>query len=384
MQEIDAIAKVYQQFTKFNPTFINCVNKGAKTMDTFHEDVYSWMQKNGIPAEYQSKAYHSLCDSAWGYDILTPFIFDDGSISDIACHAWDNVWIQTRGQWSESNVKFRDPEHYDRFFQHALYMNNITLNERVQDANCTDLTTCKDFRMRLNFLHKSVITDATNVFSVRKIATKKKTLEMLCDPREGMLKPSMIPTIKDHLKEATGIFIVGMGGSGKTTFLNAIIEELPLEWKFLFVQENEELFTYTHRNCDFVKTIRPMNQYDVSYDLQKASRNGLLMSIKCFVIGETKGAEALYLFNVMNTGALGITTLHSSSSARGLDKAADYIKYGSDYSKDECMDMLTMANKVFFLDKYRLREISTIKGYNSTTHKLDLVTEYYDPDNMIA
>ena len=44
--------------------------------------------------------------------------------------------------------------------------------------------------------------------------------------------------------------------------------------------------------------------------------------------------------------------------------------------------MLTLANKVFFLQDYRLREISTIHGYNSSTHKLDLTTEYYDPDNM--
>ena len=382
MTETDAIAKVYIQFTKLNPTLINCVNKKATTMDTFREDVYAWMNDNGIPNEFRDAAYSALCDSAWNYDILKPFIYDDGAISDIACHSWDNVWIQTRGKWSESPVHFRNQEHYDRFFQHVLNMHNITLNERNQDANCTDIDTCPDFRMRLNFLHKSVITDGTNVFSIRKIPTHKKTLDILCRPEEGMIKPSMIPIIKQHLQEATGIFIVGMGGSGKTTFLNAIIEELPLEWKYLFVQENEELYTYTHRNVDFIKTVRPMNEYDVSYDLQKASRNGLLMSIRCFVIGETKGAEALYLFNVMNTGALGITTLHSSSSARGLDKAADYIKYASDYSKDECMDMLTLANKVFFLQDYRLREISTIHGYNSSTHKLDLTTEYYDPDNM--
>ena len=213
MTQTDAIAKVYIQFTKLNPTLINCVNKKATTMDTFREDVYAWMNDNGIPNEFRDAAYSALCDSAWNYDILKPFIYDDGAISDIACHSWDNVWIQTRGKWSESPVHFRNQEHYDRFFQHVLNMHNITLNERNQDANCTDIDTCPDFRMRLNFLHKSVITDGTNVFSIRKIPTHKKTLDILCRPEEGMLKPSMIPIIKQHLKEATGIFIVGMGGS---------------------------------------------------------------------------------------------------------------------------------------------------------------------------
>lgn len=383
MTETESISKVYLQFTKLNPTLINAVNKKATTMEVFREDIFSWMHEHQIPEQHMERAFEELCASAWNYDILKPFIYDDGAISDIACHAWDNVWIQTRGKWSESSVHFRDPEHYNRFFNHVLTMNQMTLNERNPDGNCTDLVTCPDFRMRLNFLHKSIVTDGSNVFSIRKISTHKKTLEYLTRPEEGMLTPDMIPIIQKHLREATGIIIVGMGGSGKTTFLNALIEELPLWWKYLFVQENEELYTYTHRNVDFIKTIRPRNQYDISYDLQKAARNGLLMSIKCFVIGETKGAEALYLFNVMNTGALGITTLHSDSSAHGLDKLADYIKYASDYSKDQCMDMLTICNKVFFLENYRLREISTIHGYDSESHKLKLDTEYYNPNPVI-
>ena len=137
------------------------------------------------------------------------------------------------------------------------------------------------------------------------------------------------------------------------------------------------MFSETRRNSDFLKTVQGINQYDVSHDLKELARNGLLMSIKCFVIGETKDGAALYLFNVMNTGAMGITTAHSDSSEHGLDKIADYIMYESGYNKDQCMDMLTIMNKVFFLKDYRLREISTIKGYDSTKHKLILETEYF-------
>src|SRR5699024_6257745 len=107
---------------------------------------------------------------------------------------------------------------------------------------------------------------------------------------------------------------------------------MPKEWKYLFIQENEELFSTTRRNSDFLKTVKGVNQYDVKHDLKELARNGLLMSIRCFVIGETKGGEALYLFQVMNTGALGMTTAHASSSMRGLDMLANYIKYESDYT----------------------------------------------------
>lgn len=375
----EAQAVVVDQFTRFNPTGINCVNKGATTLESFKEDVYEFMASR-IPKEYHDACWSHLYDAAWNYDILRPYIYDDGAISDIACHAWNNVWIQTRGKWSECPTHFRDNNHYARFFQHVCNMNNMVLNNFNASDNCTDITTCPDFRLRLNFIHNSINTDGNNVFSIRKISKVKKTLEALSAPEEGMVTKEMIPIIRRHLTEATGILIVGMGGSGKTTFLNALIEELPEEWKYLFIQENEELFSETRRNSDFLKTVKGINKYDVKHDLKELSRNGLLMSIRCFVIGETKGGEALYLFNVMNTGALGITTAHSDSSEHGLDKVADYIKYESDYTKDQCMSMLTIMNKVFFLKDYRVREISTIKGYDSASHKLILETEHYNPN----
>lgn len=375
----EAIAKTVDQFTRLSPVGINCVNKGAMTIESFKTDVYLWFE-NIIPKEYRDRCFDELCAAAWNYDILKPLIYDDGAISDISCHAWDNVWIQERGKWKECPYHFRSPEHYQKFFTHVCSMNGMTISERNASDNCTDITTCKDFRLRLNFIHKSINTDGNNVFSIRKVPTQKKTLEKLTEPQEGMLTPDMVEIIRNHLKKATGVLIVGMGGSGKTTFLNALIEELPKEWKFLFIQENEELFSDTRRNSDFLKTVKGINQYDVSHDLKELARNGLLMSIKCFVIGETKGEEALYLFNVCNTGAVGLTTAHSDSSQHGLDKIADYIKYASDYSKDQCLEMLTILNKVFFLKSYRVREISTIRGFDKEKHELILDTEYYNPN----
>lgn len=377
MEVIDQyIEDVINQFTKYNQVSVNAVNKGATSLDSFKEDVYAYMNDN-VPDEYKDICWKELYNAVWDYDILTDLVNDDGAISDIACHAWDNVWYQERGIWKESKRHFRNESHYDRFFQHVCTMNNMTLNANNADANCTDIFTSKDYRMRLNFIHRSINTDGNNVFSIRKIPKVKKTLDKLAEPEEGMITDEMIPIIRKHLREATGILIVGMGGSGKTTFLNALIEELPEDWKYLFIQENEELFSKTRRNSDFLKTVQGINQYDVSHDLKELARNGLLMSIKCFVIGETKDGAALYLFNVMKTGAMGITTAHADSSEHGLDKIADYIMYESGYNKDQCMDMLTIINKVFFLKDYRLREISTIKGYDITKHKLILETEYF-------
>lgn len=370
MTRDSAVSTVILYFTRINPTGINCVNKMAMTLQSFKEDVYTYMEERKIPEEFWDSCWEELCAATWNYDILKPLIYDDGAISDIACHDWDNVWIQERGSWRECPFHFRDQTHYEMFFSHVCRMNNITMTDRNASDNCTDINTCPDFRLRLNFIHKSINTNGSNVFSIRKIPTHKKTLQVLAQPQEGMITEDMIPGIRDHLKAATGVLIVGMGGSGKTTFLNALIEELPKDWKFLFIQENEELFSETRRNSDFLRTVKGVNQYDASHDLKELARNGLLMSVKCFVIGEIKGEEALYLFNASNTGAVALATAHADSAMHALDKISDYIKYASDYTKDQCMDMLTTLNKVFFLKDYRVREILTIHGYDSEKHQL--------------
>lgn len=379
MTKDEAIGKVVNQFTRINPTLVNCVNKGATTMESFKEDVYKYMS-NVIPEEFWDDCYDELIAAVWNYDILKPLIYDDGSISDIACHAWNNVWVQERGVWYEHPKHFRDEDHYVRFFNNICRMNNMTINERNAIDNCTDITTCPDFRLRLNFIHRSVNTDGSHVLSIRKIPTHKKTLMDLTKKPDCMLTEELVDVVRKHIKEATGILIVGMTGSGKTTFLNALIEELPKDWKFLFAQENEELYSDTRRNSDFLKTVKGINQYDVSHDLKEMARNALLISAKCCVIGETKGGEALYLLNMISNGSLGITTAHTDCAEKGLDKLADYVMYESGYNKDQCMSMLTPLNKIFFLKDYRLREITTVKSYDMESHKLICETEYYNPN----
>ena len=214
MEVIDQyIEDVINQFTKYNQVSVNAVNKGATSLDSFKEDVYAYME-NKVPDEYKDICWKELYNAVWDYDILTDLINDDGAISDIACHAWDNVWYQERGIWKESKRHFRNESHYDRFFQHVCTMNSMTLNVNNADANCTDIFTSADYRMRLNFIHRSINTDGNNVFSIRKIPKVKKTLDKLAEPEEGMITDEMIPIIRKHLREATGILIVGMGGSG--------------------------------------------------------------------------------------------------------------------------------------------------------------------------
>ena len=68
MTQDEAIQKVVTQYTVLNPTVINAVNKRAKTMAVFKEEVFEWMDER-IPAEYHEICFDNLCAAAWNYDI---------------------------------------------------------------------------------------------------------------------------------------------------------------------------------------------------------------------------------------------------------------------------------------------------------------------------
>ena len=87
--------------------------------------------------------------------------------------------------------------------------------------------------------------------------------------------------------------------------------------------------------------------------------------IDYFIIGEIKGAEALYLLNAVYTGAKGWASVHGASSTEAMKKLVDYIKYNSDYTQEEALEMLVHLDTVIFMDDFSVKEIAEIEGFDA-------------------
>ena len=53
-----------------------------------------------------------------------------------------------------------------------------------------------------------------------------------------------------------------------------------------------------------------------------------------------------------------------------MNKLADYMKYASDYSKDELLSMLKDIDLVIFMKNFGIREMSEISGYDEINKKV--------------
>jgi len=116
--------------------------------------------------------------------------------------------------------------------------------------------------------------------------------------------------------------------------------------------------------------------------LEDLAKMALVEGCNEFIIGEVKGGEMRYAMTLLNAGGHAALTVHSTNAYETLDKLADLVKYGSDYSFDEARRMLKTFDTVVYMEGYKIREVLECTGYDDDTHQFEYVHIYrYDPEN---
>jgi len=164
--------------------------------------------------------------------------------------------------------------------------------------------------------------------------------------------------------------ICGGNSSGKTTLLNALKETLPPDMAVLVTQQADELTTKEHPDMMFLHSLPGTGESQVSYDLESISIAGLTMDVDFFIIGEVKGAEAMYLLNAAYTGQICAATIHAPSADKAVNKLVDYAMYDSRYSRNELMKMMDCFKTVIFLHKYQVDQVYEITGWEEERKEL--------------
>ncbi len=304
-----------------------------------------------------------------GYHVLDPLI-KDKEISDIKIISFDRVRVKRLGKREDSAVTFKSVQELKQFAEFVAAKNQVSISRAHAMQSFTDKTSNKDFILRFN-ISQSIINSAdTPYIHIRKIPKEKLSLKDLQDV--GMLSAEHADYLKKQLRKGY-VLIAGKGASGKTTLLNALLDEIPRDKSVLVIQENEELFSKVHPDMMFQHILEQKGESKVRYGLKELSINALLIDLDYIVIGEIKGAEALYFLNAAYTGHLGLATVHGQDSSGALLKLIDYIKYESDYGQDEIKKMLGCISTVCYMKDFKLQTITEVhvdeKG-GLTTHNV--------------
>lgn len=130
-----------------------------------------------------------------------------------------------------------------------------------------------------------------------------------------------MPFLAEAVRSRRNILISGGTSSGKTTFLNALLREIPAEERLILIEDTPEL-DLAHDNAVGLLAARSeLSETRLSAeDLLIAA---LRMRPDRIMLGELRGREAYTFLRTVNTGHPGsMTTIHADSPMRAIEQLA--------------------------------------------------------------
>lgn len=150
------------------------------------------------------------------------------------------------------------------------------------------------------------------VMTIRKFKEDIISIKTLVDKRS--ITDGIACYLEEGVRERKTILITGGTGSGKTTLLNALSEIISSEDRVITIEDSAELKLQKIPNLIRLECRQSTEEGLSAVTIRDLIKASLRMNPDRIVIGEVRGAEALDLLQVLNTGHRGsLSTLHANS-----------------------------------------------------------------------
>jgi type IV secretion system protein VirB11 len=165
--------------------------------------------------------------------------------------------------------------------------------------------------------------------------------------RELLDAGRMTAFLRQAVRHRKNIIVAGGTSTGKTTFLNALLKEIPRAERLILIEDAAEV-QLDHPNALGLLAVRGDNGEArvTAEDLVQAS---LRMRPDRIILGELRGREAVSFLRAVNTGHPGsITTLHADSPRGAVEQLAMLVlQSGVNLGRAEIADYVRNAVDVF-------------------------------------
>jgi len=170
--------------------------------------------------------------------------------------------------------------------------------------------------------------------------------------------------LAEAVRQRKTILISGGTSTGKTTFLNALMREIPAEERLILIEDTPELQLRHANAVGLVAVKSELGEARVNADdLLQAS---LRMRPDRIILGELRGSEAYTFLRAINTGHPGsMTTIHADSPIKAIEQMALIIlQSGTGLRREDIVHYIRNTVDLFVqLERRQGRRIvSTIAG----------------------
>ena len=149
--------------------------------------------------------------------------------------------------------------------------------------------------------------------------------------------------LREAVRGRLNVLISGGTSSGKTTFLNALIREIPANERLVLIEDTPEIRLKHENAVGLIAARSALGEAHVTAnDLVSAS---LRMRPDRIILGELRGPEAFAFLRAVNTGHPGsMTTIHADSVERAFKQLALLVlEDGSTLQRDDILAYVRMT-----------------------------------------
>jgi len=297
-----------------------------------------------------------------GVGRLQPLL-DDPEISDIHIRGCDSVWLKLRDGSRRPGEPVADTD--DELVELVrLVATRLGRSERRFDAANPELNLQLPDGSRL-FATMAVSSRPSVV--IRRHRFELSSLVELAERR--MLTPAVLQLLRAAVLARRNIIVAGGTGTGKTTLLRGLLNEVPPTERIITIEDAYELgldrFSDLHPDHDMLQA-RPANiegQGEIS--MLDLARMALRMDPDRVVVGEVRGGEAFPMLLAMSQGNNGsMCTMHADSTKSVFPKLAAYVAMADTRLPVETVNLMiaTAVHFVVYIHQTRFgRHVASIR-----------------------
>ncbi|MEQ9115929.1 MAG: P-type DNA transfer ATPase VirB11 [Rickettsiales bacterium] len=267
---------------------------------------------------------------------LLPFhaIFAEDNVSEISVNVPGEVWIEKMGDMSVEKIPELDFEHLKGLGRLVAQSTEQLVSE---EHPLLSATLPNGYRIQVVF--PPACESGSVAMSIRKTAKLNFTIDRyqemgafsqtstqeLKDPNNDTLNDLLHKNnIKDFLKTAVrtkkNIIVSGGTSTGKTTFTNACLQEIPEIERLITCEDSREIRLPNHKNRVHLLASKG-GQGLAKVTMQDLIEACLRLRPDRIIVGELRGKEAFSFLRAINTGHPGsISTLHADSPEMALEQ----------------------------------------------------------------
>ncbi len=298
-------------------------------------------------------------------------LISDENITEVLVNGPRLVFFEKNGKLQKSSDFFFDTSTYNQCIERISQMCHSYMNKEKPYIE----TQVGPFRFTLIF---SDLSRGEHLLSIRKQPKDIWTLEKL--KSAGWCTDQQFDLIQKILSEQKNFIFAGGTSSGKTSALQALINELSANERLVIIEDTQELRLCNQVSVSLLTRTDVLNKNnDISMtDLLKRA---LRLRPDRIVIGEIRGAEATNLLMALATGHDGsFGSMHAKSADEALLRLEMLIQMGApQWSLHSIRRLIGLTVEyVFVVEKKNgqrrlegIYQITSVEEHGLTLMKLD-------------